>query len=520
MEELALYITEGNPADKHSQESVAVAASLHSSHQFASFRQADCPRNGAALTGVGAGERLFIANPTKALINVYSWGKEGIDQRIPVPEPLRCLTLVNHPSCTADNNNIKESTKNNLPKFRVPWLLAGGSSSGRIYIWELSSGNLLCVKDAHYQSISSIKFSSCGTFLVSGGDDTRCMVWKTLDLISVYSNNNGEGDISSIKPFASFNDHTLPITDLQILESGLINDIRLYTVSHDSTLRIYDIMTKRLLTTFVLPYSIECLTKDPANRAIYVGLSNGLIRIIPLYQINVHTSVLESIGGNGKIISLDHDPNFTNSLVHHQQKLSASSINNNGNLVKNKNTVDDNKPILVTQLSISLDGTNLISGDSVGRVFISDIVTRQVVKTFNPCTSAISSIFVRMTPSDIINNSQSSDSKNKNHRLIPQFKRVLASSNVADHVLNIEIPQNTEDEEDIDFDDWLNQKAQEELQFKNISHINTTVTVAPSFNNDKIKELEDKLSKVSDAYTELRTKHELLFEEHTKLLNE
>lgn len=510
MEEVAFFIAEGNPADKHSQESVAFVSSFQTPQQYASFRQADCPRHGAALTGVGPGERLFTTSKSKALLNVYSWGK-GIDQRIAVPEQLECLSLVSHPSAN-NGGDLKESGGNNLPLFRVPWLLAGGSKSGRIYIWELALGNLLCVKDAHYQGISVIKFSDCGTFLVSGGEDARVMVWRTLDLISVYN------EEISVKPFTSFTDHTLSVTDLIILSSGIINDLKLYTVSRDSTLRVYDIMTSKLLTTYITSVSIECITKDPANRSLYIGLTNGSIRTIPLYQINPNTSVLESVGGNSKIITLDHDPNLTNTFVHHQQKVEATASLHKS---LNKTKDEEDKPISVTCLDISMDGTSLISGDSAGRVFVSDIVTRQVVKSFPPCNSSISFIQTFFIPQHIIdnNNPSNNNKSDKKHRLIPPFKRVLASSKPSEHVLNLEIPADLTIKEE-SFDDWLNNKAQEELQFQNLGSIDSSITLTsvPKTNDDsaRIQDLESKLAAVSEAYTDLRSQHEKLIDHYSK----
>lgn len=501
MDELVFYVSQGDPKDKLLQESVAVVALAHSSQQYAAFRAADCPQNGAVLTGVGHGERLFVASPDKALINVYSWGKEGVDQRMPVPEPLTCLALVHHPKIGPLPTT--ESAKHNLPAFRVPWLLAGGSKSGKVYVWELSSGNLLSVKEAHYQQVSVLRFSSCGTYLVSGGFDARCMVWRTLDLVLVF-------DIASdlaVKPYATFSDHTLPVTDVLVSETGLSNDLKVYSVSRDNTLRVYDIATRKQLSTFVLPYGIECITKDPANRALYVGLSNGLIRTVPLYQINVNSGTLEAVGGSDKVVTLDLDPNLLHTFVHHQDGVSADTH--------------------VTRIAIAMDGATIVSGDSAGRIYISDIVTRQVVKTYTPCNTAISAIFTYFAPSDVGDAQKATNgaNKDKKHRLIPNLKRVLADTAAADHHVNVEIAKDGDDDlYTSDFDAWLQTKAQEELEFKNLSEINSQVTINGSVvdGNDfaRVKDLEEKLARLSQAYTDLRANHEILLEENKLLLDE
>ncbi|KAK6462577.1 Pre-rRNA-processing protein IPI3 [Scheffersomyces coipomensis] len=528
MDESVFYIAEGDPTDKNSQESFASSTSIHTSQQHASFRQADCPKNGAVLTGFGQGERLFVSSISKAIINVYSWGKDGVDQRIPIPEALTCLTIINQPTTFQFHQQFQQyhqhqQSNSKLPSFKIPWLLAGGSKSGKLYIWELSSGNLLCVKDAHYQTITSIKFSKCGTYLITASEDSRCMIWRTLDLISIYYNDVDH--MRSIKPYYAISDNTLAINDIEITSNGLSNDLKLYTVSKDTTLRIYDITSKQLLTTFILPYSIETLVLDPANRAVYVGLSNGLIRSVPLYNLNPKTSILESVGGNSKIITVDNDPNFKTSFIHHQQR--TSSLNQNKSILHKSNHEDDaNKPIYITKLSISLDGTNIISGDSLGRVFASDIVTKQVIKSFTPCNSPISYIHVNSSPLGLV--SDSNKLVDKRHRLLPQLKRILASNEQVDHQLLMEIPAEVDDDDeddDEDFEQWLSTKVSQELEFRNLSTINSTVkTIASKNTNTNVhasanEELQDKLSKVSNAYNELRKKHEDLIKEHSKVLN-
>ncbi|ODV78773.1 putative WD-repeat protein [Suhomyces tanzawaensis NRRL Y-17324] len=487
MDESVFYIAEGAPGDKHSQESFAAAASSHSSQQHASFRQADAPLNGAVLTGTGQGERLIAASKGKALLTVWSWGKEGSDQKIPVPEEMKCLASCGQPDLG------QTSSSHTVPSFRVPWLLAAGSKSGKLYVWELASGNLLCVKDAHYQEIATIEFSRCGTYLVTAGHDARCMVWKTLDLISAYTK-----DEHATKPYYSITDNTLPVMTVQLSLAGLANDLRLYTGSRDGTVRIYDVATRTLVTTFVLNHPVESLAVDPASRAIYAGLNNGLVRTIELYK--VQNSVLEPVGGNKKIVTVDHDPELKHTFVHHQQRMAGGA----------------DAPVAVTQVKMSFDATNIISGDSLGRVFASNVVTRQVVKAFAPCNSPISRIYVDTCPVESVNASLGSTKNDKKHRLIPQLKRVLVSNDPIEHLLYLEIP-NGEDEDE-DFEAWLAKKSEEELEFRNLSTINTTVKEVPRAG--EVGELQEKLEKVAQAYEELRGKHAELIEEHTKLLSE
>lgn len=467
MDEAAFYITQGDPADKHSQESLASVSSIQTSHHYASFRNADCPPNGGALTGMGPGERLFTAGNNKALITCYSWGKESAEQRFPVPENMACLAVAHHPPSNSQGDK---------PHHRVPWLLAAGSRSGKLYVWELSSGNLLCVKDAHYQEISVVRFSKCGTFVFTGGLDSRVMVWRTLDLVGAES--------SAAMPYASFTDHSLAISDLRVSESALIADLRLYTASKDGTLRVYDVTTKSLLTTFVFALPVDCLATDPAGRAVYAGLQDGSIRQVQMYNVNPFTHVLEAVGGHGKIITVESDANLHYTFVHHQ----------------------DTAGTRPTNMAVSLDGMFVVSGDSQGRVFVSDVVTKQVVKTFTPCKSAIACLDVGVHSTKTLEGEAQFDKK---HRLLPALKRVLVSTDPLDHVVTTQIP--LVEGADPSFNDWLQAKAHQELEF---SLVGAEPAVAKAGSTQA--ELEEKLQKVSNAYNSLKTMYEDLYAEHHK----
>lgn len=470
MEEAVYYVGVGNPSDKQSQDSFAHFNSIHSSKGLQSFRQADCHRNGAVFTGIGPGERAFVASRDKALVQVYLWGKESIDQRLPVPEPLNCLQLIpmNKPVQTQQEPN------STLPSYRIPWLLVGGSKSGKLYVWELLTGNLVFAKDIHYQAINSIGVSKCGTFVATTSDDSRCLVFQTVDLVSLYNN-----DVS-VKPYMSITDHTLPVTDM-LISDGIINDLTVCTVSRDCTLRLYNLMTKSLLLTFILPDAIECVTKDPSNRYYYTGLSNGIIRAIPLYK---HENfVLQKIGNMGDIITLDADPELHNSIVTHQ-------------------------PNVITQLKVSLDGMSLISGDVQGNVYVSDIVSKQIVKSFKLST-AISNIDVIHFPSGLADTADKMISE-KNKRLIPPLKRVLADGNKQlDHELFLEIPSSSNNSE-VEFDQWLDEKAKEEFVLK---HESNQTAPAPVTSDD-----HEKLTRLSKAYTDLKQKYDELLQDHKQLI--
>lgn len=504
MDETLFYISEGNTDSKDSQGSFAHAVSIHGPQLYASFREADCFRNGAALTGAGTGERLFLANKHKALLSVYLWGKEGVEQRMPIPEALCCIALCKHPRRTS----IDSSNSTNIPSFRLPYILAGGTSSGRLYLWELSSGNLMTVRDIHYQAITVLKFSACGTFLISGSKDTRCIVWRTADLLPTFV--SGELPSKTVKPFAVFTDHTLPITDLYVSQMGLVNDLRIYSCSRDGTLRVYDLLTKQLLTTFVLPYPIECITVDPAGRACYAALANGSIRSIPMYSVNKKNATIESIGGIGKTITMDSDPDLLHSFIMHRTENATSMKNGN----KNTHSV---LPV-VSCLELSMDGSILFSADTLGRVIASDVASKQIIKSFPATKSAIAYIEVRKLSLPRGMDMVGTNKHSRNSNLVPPLKRTLISEDQLDHHVYIEIASDAKNEQNLN--SWLDEIAREEMAFKNFSNIDSSVKIAKSdeSQDSESESLKIKLRKVSEAYENMRKVHEKLVEDHKNLL--
>lgn len=483
MEEVVWYNSEGFGDEKNSAQVNGFATSIHSQSHNLAFRQSSSYPHGSAITGTNPGDRVFVASKGKALISVYTWGKESPDQRIPVPEQLTSLTLCSN-SQELYTEEFESEDESNLAKFRLPYLLIGGGVSGKIYVWELNSGLLLNVKEAHYQSVTVLKTTSDGSFLVSGGKDARVLIWKVTDLVSFVKD-----DDKVIKPMHVISDNTLEVTDI-FVNNSIYQDTKIYTVSRDCTIRIYDIVKFQLLSTFIIGQQIESVIVDPADRAIYIGLSNGNIRQVNIYEPNPATNILEARGGYGKVVTLSEDHQLTNTLSHHS-------------------------PHAVTSLALSLDSSLLISGDAIGKVTVSDVVSKQVVKELKEVGSKITNI-------QVLNAYKTSSTQviEKTQKPIPQFKRIISNKNPKEQDIIYQIGED-DDEKLFDIDEHLDRVAREALEFENLSLINSEVVIKNTHeepSKEKIQELENKVTKVTNAYTDLRKMYEDLYSEHTKLL--
>src|SRR5699024_9744984 len=112
-----------------------------------------------------------------------------------------------------------------------------------------------------------------------------------------------------------------------------------------------------------------------------------------------------------------------------------------------------------TVMDISGDGMNLVTGDSKGRVFVSDIVTRQVIKAYPVLNSPIAEVYV-----SLIATAEKLAVLGKKHRLIPPLKRVLVSTDPLQHLVYMEIPLPAQESQD--WPAWIDSVARVEEEFK------------------------------------------------------
>ncbi|ODV60786.1 chromatin-binding/pre-rRNA-processing protein IPI3 [Ascoidea rubescens DSM 1968] len=550
MDENVFYLGGNDDTEKYENESVAYYSSIHSNSLNSLYKQANAFNHSCALINdINDKDNLhfIISCRTKALIYVYNENKHLPIQRIPIPEILTSLIL-------AYNSQF----------------LIGGSKTGKIYIWELKSGNLIFNQNSHYQQISILKLSANNNYLISGSNDSKINIYKFFDLVSVYKNNIKQ----NIKPIFIINDHTLPVTDLFITKNSINNDIKLFTTSLDSTCRIYNLIDTNNLnnnqnesiklksqTTFVLPNPIHSIIVDPLISTIYLGLNNGLIRQINLFKINkFKNNLLESlINTNGEIINIPiNDQQITNNKIDQESNnQEQQEIDNDLFKCHQITTLDDGKDedantsdeIKITNMDLSLDSTILISGDSTGKVFASDIVTKNIIKTFKEVKGSVSFLKViqiskqsflndnNFFNSNKNNNSNKNKSKLNNNQFIPQLKRYLIDNDSRNHILTTSITNNSNNHTTKflnglnNFNSYLNRTTSEEFQFKNyytpqnrkstsnqsLPNIKS-VTLNDDEKDAKIKELESKLKTIKDAYGELRNIHEELYKQHFKLI--
>jgi len=140
------------------------------------------------------------------------------------------------------------------------------SIENKIYVWQMTTGDLLSVLTQHYQDISALKFTDDGNFFISGGMDNIISVWKLAQVITESAESNST---SSIKAWHTWSNHSLPISDIFVGSGGMMS--RIFSVSLDQTCRIWELRSKTLLCTLFFDQSLSAVILDNSEDHLFVG---------------------------------------------------------------------------------------------------------------------------------------------------------------------------------------------------------------------------------------------------------
>ncbi|MCO5552655.1 hypothetical protein L7F22_006171 [Adiantum nelumboides] len=157
--------------------------------------------------------------------------------------------------------------------------LVGGGVSGRIYLWEVSSGRLLRVWAAHYKAVSCLVFSDDESLLISGADDGYVNVWPLLRVLDSIEDGGAQGKLQIASLYA-WSGHTLGVTGV-FCGSGGSNAI-VVSCSLDTSCKIWSLATGILLRTIKFPSAINTIVVDPGEYSLYAGSTDGKIFVAAL----------------------------------------------------------------------------------------------------------------------------------------------------------------------------------------------------------------------------------------------
>lgn len=394
----------------------------------------------------GTGGLVFQLQNNKATLNVFSWQRDHPLQRIILPSKLLCI------ACSPNGE-----------------LIAGGSFDGRIFLWQIATGDLLASFDAHYRAVTVLKWTEDGAGLVTGSEDARILVWSLAGLLAPYDQTSSSITSSEHNPtpYCTLADHNLAITDLHISGGRFPSQITILSSSTDASVKVWDLRTRSLLSTFVFEEPIHRVVLDCTERFFFAATSptspNNLIYRIDLFRKRDASSrmvetmvaptgsqyefVTEELAGATSIEA----HGFGSSAGPTVERI-PSAKNAAGRAAANGSSI-----ILIREpissICLSSNSTSLLVGSLAGNLYVIDVSNSQILRTVsllgNAKTSAITgknavtNLMVIPKPRDLLGHwetssgaaSTASSSGSAGSLSAPAYIPVRPVSNFSRHVL-------------------------------------------------------------------------------------
>jgi len=119
------------------------------------------------------------------------------------------------------------------------------------------------------------------------------------DAFSLFPRRLVDNDLQNelVTPYCTLSDHTLPITDI-VCSFGIFPTNRVLTSSLDHSVKVWDLSTQTLLSTFQFPKAIATVSWDATERIFFAASVDGSI-----HQVNLFTQredrFAAAVGGGG-----------------------------------------------------------------------------------------------------------------------------------------------------------------------------------------------------------------------------
>ncbi|XP_046843725.1 WD repeat-containing protein 18-like [Xenia sp. Carnegie-2017] len=275
--------------------------------QLRAYKQGVCPRN--CLTML-FNSFIVASQVNKPFLHVWDVSKEQMHRKMTSPANITALA------------------------FSPSGAYCAAASSETIYIWQVTTGNLLGMLSRHFQPITCLKFTDDGSYLISGADDNLVSIWSLVSILPT-----GVLEVENITPKYTWSEHSLPITSIHVGRGG--KHANVVTSSLDHTCKLWSLSSGKLLRSFTFDVAILSVIMDAAEYRLFAGGFNGKI-----YATNLFSQAFVRAGLS--------EHNETQCFVGHSMQ--------------------------VTSISVSMDGLTLLSGskDCTARVW--DVPSRQCLR--------------------------------------------------------------------------------------------------------------------------------------------
>ncbi|KAE9553545.1 hypothetical protein FO519_003238 [Halicephalobus sp. NKZ332] len=232
-----------------------------------------------------------------------------------------------------------------------------GAIGSKIYVWNVSTRELISIVEAQFLPITCMKASYDGNYVVTGAEDGSVAVHRLTDLVAWRSKISPK-----VEAALQYTHHTGAVTDLYLTSS---NQPRILSVSNDHTAVIYSVTGKCLLIRIAEDYPICSCSMDPAESKIFLGLETGDITVVSLSKKQLKKEeqhpIEDSVGP----------------IVKFAKKHSSK----------------------ITKLALNFDGSVLVSCDAGGTYHVWDVQSGSNISTDSLHGQIVTTKFIQPFPS-------------------------------------------------------------------------------------------------------------------------
>ncbi|KAJ9485099.1 hypothetical protein VN97_g8270 [Penicillium thymicola] len=323
---------------------------------------------------------IFTAQADKAVIHVYNRDKGNQEGVVPFPERIRSIAVAGG---------------------KYGDVLVLGTEGGRLIVWETCTGRQVATTASHLQPVTSLVVDRTSNFILSGSADASVHVWSLPGILSFSKPALSATRQPTNSPIRTFSNHRAGITSLAVGHSNGRHNIVVSTAK-DNTAIAWDYHTGRALRTFLLPLSATSVALDPVDRAFYVGYDDGSVQSVDFYRSQSAQHPL-------------HDPSVqsTPAQVSMEDRWLPPSAETGS----------------VKTISLTYDGTTLLSGHANGKVLSWNVARRKYTTSVADYTHPVTNL-VMLPPGGIPH--PSLDLKRKAHTIVkPRHDSGLSAPNHA-----------------------------------------------------------------------------------------